>query len=289
MHIGDEENSVDKQSVIEYGIERTVELLNRGFAGYFVPVQLNLSSFAQMVAHDSLDLALSRVALLDGQGVGVTLIARRGWTSRLAAMAVVPDARGQGVGGALMEALIAEARSRGDRAMVLEVIAGNEPALRLYQKCGFVAVRELWGFVAENVTVEGEAALQEIDIRLIADLVGVWGLPDLPWQVSAETLAQAGPPSRGFQLDDAYAVISNPEREQIALRCVLVKPESRRQGQAKRLLRALMAQYPGRIWRVPAICPQECAPLFESLGFEREPLSQVQMRLALDWEQAEKH
>lgn len=273
---------MDIQSVLEYDIEQTVALLNRGFADYVVPVQLNLGSFAQMVAHDSLDLALSQVALRDGEGVGVTLIARRGWTARLAAMAVVPDARGQGVGSALMEALIAEAQARGDRAMVLEVIAGNEPALRLYQKCGFAVVRELWGFVAENVTANVEAAVQEIDIRRIADLVGAWGLPDLPWQVSAETLAQFGPPGRGFQLDDAYVAISNPEREQIALRCVLVKPESRRQGQARRLLRALMAQYPGRTWRVPAIFPQECAPLFESLGFVRESLSQVQMRLALD-------
>ncbi len=49
---------------------------------------------------------------------------------------VRPDARGQGIGRALMTALIAVARARGYARLVLSVDPGN-PAARLYQRCGF--------------------------------------------------------------------------------------------------------------------------------------------------------
>ena len=79
--------------VAEFGLGETVELLNRGFADYFVPIQLNLAAFLHMVRGDGIDLFASRAVLRDGEAVGVALIARRGWTSRLAGMALVPEAR----------------------------------------------------------------------------------------------------------------------------------------------------------------------------------------------------
>jgi hypothetical protein len=43
-----------------------------------------------------------------------------------------------------------------------------------------------------------------------------------------------------------------------------------------------MATYPGKVWKVPSIYPEETAmPLFAPLGFQREALSQFQMVLDL--------
>jgi hypothetical protein len=42
-----------------------------------------------------------------------------------------------------------------------------------------------------------------------------------------------------------------------------------------------MSNYPGKTWHVPAIFPEELGKVFEMAGFEREDISQWQMRLVL--------
>lgn len=52
-------------------------------------------------------------------------------------MYVAPEAWGQGVGRALLAALIAHARANGLQSLVLTVTEGNERARRLYEAAGF--------------------------------------------------------------------------------------------------------------------------------------------------------
>jgi putative acetyltransferase len=52
-------------------------------------------------------------------------------------MAAQKDLRGQGIGGAVLEALIAEARTMGADAIWLETNADLKAAIRLYERCGF--------------------------------------------------------------------------------------------------------------------------------------------------------
>jgi ribosomal protein S18 acetylase RimI-like enzyme len=68
-------------------------------------------------------------------------------------LAVDPEFEGRGAGHALMEALIAEARTRGGRRMTLRVFSANERARRLYERLGF----ELEGVLRSEFRVgEGE-------------------------------------------------------------------------------------------------------------------------------------
>jgi GNAT superfamily N-acetyltransferase len=59
--------------------------------------------------------------------------------SRLAlvGMFVVPDARGRGIGQALVEAVTGWARTRGAAALCLWVVTTNRRAIALYERCGF--------------------------------------------------------------------------------------------------------------------------------------------------------
>jgi len=60
--------------------------------------------------------------------------------SVLFGMAVRPEARGRGIGRALVEAVVAHARARpGTEVVTLTVTEGNAPAERLYAACGFRA------------------------------------------------------------------------------------------------------------------------------------------------------
>jgi GNAT superfamily N-acetyltransferase len=271
------------EPILDYGLPGAVALLNRAFADYVVHIAFDQARLLQMMIHDGVDVEGSQVILHDEQAVGAALIARRGWTSRLAAMALVPEARGQGVGRWAMEQLIDQARARGDRQMVLEVIESNEPAVHLYRRSGFRLLRRLVGYgaVSPNGTDAEDVAVDEVDVREVARLVTAHGLPNLPWQVSGESLALMGPPNRAYRLDDAYAVLSSPAAPQIVVRSVLVVPEGRGQGAAVRLLRALMDKHPDTRWVVPVLCPEEMGGLFERIGFERSELSQLQMMIGL--------
>ena len=58
------------------------------------------------------------------------------------AVAVVPSARGKGIGTALLDALLARARAEGHSAVSLSVDRENAGAIELYERHGFVRVRE---------------------------------------------------------------------------------------------------------------------------------------------------
>lgn len=55
----------------------------------------------------------------------------------LVGMFVAPTARQRGVGAALVEAVVAWARTRGATGLRLRVNSTNNPAIALYEKCGF--------------------------------------------------------------------------------------------------------------------------------------------------------
>jgi len=257
------------------------DLLTRGFEGYFVPIHITESVLLTMLRRDSIDLSASRVLIKDGEPIGVAWIARRGWTCRLAAMGIVSPERNSGAGTWAMEHLIEEARIRGDKEMVLEVIEQNTAGLKLYQKVGFNTVRRLVGYKLEKPQVESKEVLQEIDIQEMAMTVTVHGLKDLPWQLSGVTLAQHTPPARAFRLNDAYCLLSNPEVEHVSISSVLVKAGSRGAGLSAVLMRAVFSRFPNKTWYVPSIYPEEICAVFDQVGMRREELSQWQMSLIL--------
>jgi len=273
----------DTKPASDYPLAELVKLLNRGFENYFVPIQLNVPAFLTMLRKDSLDLTASRVLLAQEEPSGIALIARRGTlrASRLAAMGISEGMRGRGAGTWFMEKLIREACERQDREMVLEVIESNQSAVRLYQKFGFQTVRRLIGLIDRDGPQPKTGDLQEIDLHEMGRLISQHGLPGLPWQLSAGTVALMTPPARAYRNGHAYAAIANPEAGHVVIWSLLVETQARGHSLGKDMLRSIVANHPGRIWHVPALCPEEFGKVFEQAGFEREELSQWQMRLAL--------
>jgi N-acetylglutamate synthase-like GNAT family acetyltransferase len=228
---------------------------------------------------DAVDLGQSLVVIANDAVVGVALVARRGWSSRVAAMGVASDWRGKGVGRFLMDELLRDARQRGDRQMVLEVIVQNQTAVRLYESVGFMRVRRLVGLVNDRPGALASLEPEEFDIRDLGRMIAVSGLSDLPWQLSAETIAHYTPPFRAYRLDGASALISDPGEKDVRFHALLVEPGLRHAGRAARLVCAIMMHHPERIWHVPAVFPEEIIGPLEAAGFRREVLAQWQMRL----------
>jgi GNAT superfamily N-acetyltransferase len=272
---------LDTTPASNYPMPDLVQLLNLSFESYLIPVHFDIPYFLNMLRKDNVDLSLSRVLLADGEPAGIGLIARRGWTSRLAAMGIVKGMRGKKAGSWFMARLIQEARERGDREMLLEVIEQNEPAVRLYKNHGFQTVRRLVGYQHQDAKQDAKNGLEEIDLREMGYLILQHGLSNLPWQLSGETIALLNPPARAFKKGNAYIAISNPDLENVVISSLLVEPQARRQGLAVDLIETIMANYPGRIWHVSAIWPEEFGIIFERAGFQRQEISQWQMKLEL--------
>lgn len=267
---------LDFAAVTDVGLEVSADVFARGFADYLVRIPATAGMLLAMARADSVDLGLSRVLRRDGVAVGAALIARRGWTCRLAGMALVPEARRQGLGGALLRRLLAEAEQRGDRSMVLEVIEQNPPAVALYERAGFGRVRRLVGYEAGGAPPATDLKAERVDPRTVATAVSAHAEPDLPWQISGETLAQLGPPAVGFRCGDVWLTVGDPAAAAIAVRGLAVAGgfDPERAGAA---LRAVRAEFPGRPWRASALFPEAWEPAWRAAGFARAPLTQWQM------------
>ena len=273
--------TLDIKPASDYPLPDLTHLLNLSFENYLVPITFNLIQFMTMLRKDSVDLTASRVLLADDQLAGLALIARRGWTSRLAAMGIVQRLRGNGAGSWFMDKLIQDARDRKDHEMVLEVIEQNQHAVRLYQKCGFQTLRRLVGLVRKEAKESGKYSLEEIDLREAGRLVSQYGLSDLPWQLAGETLAHLNPPARAYRGGQALLVTSDPNAEHVVIWSLMVEPQVRGHHRGVDIVKSVIANHAGKTWHVPAIFPEEFGRIFESAGFEREELSQWQMRLVL--------
>ena len=82
--------------MLDYGLERAVDLLNRGFADYVVPIELDAAELHHMLVQDGIDVSSSRWCSRREVAGSPDRAARV--DGRLAAMALVPEARGAGVG-----------------------------------------------------------------------------------------------------------------------------------------------------------------------------------------------
>ena len=278
-------SSITTRPVADCTAEEVAAALGRGFEGYLVPLRFTPQAYERRFRAENLDPYASRIYERDGAPVGVMLIARRGWTSRVAAMGFAPEVRGQGLGRRFLAEAITAAEARGDRAMVLEVFEQNPSAVALYTKLGFRPRRRLvgWKWEPAEAAVETADDLTEIDPLEFGRLAARQGEPDLPWALQAETLSAATAPARAWHLAHrAYALVADPAAENLALTALVVPQPHRRQGWGSRLVQSLAATFPGRPWSVAPIVPEGLArDFFTQLGWGGWEIRQIEMRLEI--------
>lgn len=270
----------------DVSLSELADLFTRSYTNYFVPMQMDAGSLSWIINTQTIDLASSHVIGVNGRNVGFIFISARGLSQRVAAMGVIPEYRGRGLGQHLLQRCIEIARDNGVHRIVLEVIDENAHALSIYRQLGFEISRHLVGYRrparAEEPGSEDEPV--EIDPREVAKAVVYEGQPGLPWQIAPEALYSVRPPSRAFTIErSAYAVVSNITGSSARLDSILVPRAKRRKRWGTRMLAALSALLPGREWLVPAVVPEDlAAEFFFANGFHREQIRQYEMVLRLD-------
>jgi len=276
---------ISKRPVAACTTTQVADALTRSFEGYVVPVNVSPEAYERRFRPENVDPFASYAYFRETRPIAVVLVARRGWTSRIAAMAVAPGARGKGLGKRIMQGVIDEAVERGDRSVLLEVFEHNTPADNLYEGLGFEPLRRLVGYRHDpgGAVPEVTDTLSELDPLAFARVVAREGEPNLPWMLAAETLSGAVSPARALHLDhNAYVLIGDPGARVVSLTALVVPRANRRHGWGTRLLKVLLATHPDKAWAIPQIVPAELAPeFFARCGWEVMDTNQLEMVLDL--------
>jgi ribosomal protein S18 acetylase RimI-like enzyme len=183
-------------------------LFNAGFADYVVPLRVDEDWLREHLEVLDVDLAASRIAV-DERPVAFALVSVRAADAWIAGMGTALPARRRGLGEAVLRAALDAASERGCGAVWLEVIDRNEPAIRLYEKLGFEAVRDLevWSLPATE-----RAAARGVGVDEAHAWIAGQRPSREPWQRDDVTLArlrERGADLRGLAVDrdDAPAAV----------------------------------------------------------------------------------
>jgi len=260
------------------------QIFSRAFAGYVGgSFEMDAAGLARFVSLQGADLCYSRFAQTPEGLAGFAYINRTANISRIGGMGVVPEARRAGLARRLLVHLLEEAQTRGDQAMMLEVIEQNPAAHRLYAQQGFRETGHLSGWRRKANTLARESArpLEEISLIRTSQIPSALEYPDLPWPISRHAIAKSAARC-AFHSGPALIVVGDPEVSPIrvhALSC-----SDRMDWAALReTLSALLQRYPDREFFTPPVFPEQFGQeVFQPLGFAREPMSQFLMRYDLD-------
>jgi putative acetyltransferase len=100
------------------------------------------------------------VARIDGEALGMVALVDRGdGSAEIKRMFVHDRARGRGVGGAILAALIDHARGAGIRVLQLETGPKQLAAIALYEKLGFARIPNFGPYVGDEFSICMERAL----------------------------------------------------------------------------------------------------------------------------------
>ncbi|MBC3538441.1 GNAT family N-acetyltransferase [Rufibacter sediminis] len=131
-------------------VEQLCTLFNTAFMSYIQPMVLTPEVMALKLRRDGTDVALSPLALADGQPVGFILQNLGEWQGRKTAYnsgtGVVPEARGQGLTPRMYAFSLPILQAQGVEQCLLEVIQENKRALGIYQQLGFTITRNFHVF-----------------------------------------------------------------------------------------------------------------------------------------------
>jgi ribosomal-protein-alanine N-acetyltransferase len=127
--------------ILSVADDRHVGSVMAVMAHSFEPLWGEAWTEAQLTSALLLDGSFARLVLAeDGAPLGFSLCRGVAGEVELLLVAVLPAARGRGLGRALLAQSRADSIARGMNEIFLEVRESNLAALRLYQSAGFVAV-----------------------------------------------------------------------------------------------------------------------------------------------------
>lgn len=138
----------------EYSLIDFVNLVNKVFEDYTVPVNWNVINFQLDARENSISLEDSFIFFKGEKPVGFIVNSIRRDRARIDAMGVVKEERGTGTASFILEHATNYLKWKGIKKILLEVITKDKRAYRFYEKHGFREKRKLHLLVNKDLKTE---------------------------------------------------------------------------------------------------------------------------------------
>ncbi|MEE1943742.1 GNAT family N-acetyltransferase [Pedobacter sp. KR3-3] len=221
--------------------------INNAFADYIVPFQLNEEQLQFKIASEDIRLEWSVGVFEAEEIVAFIMNGVRNVDGKInvynAGTGTLPAYRGQGLVSKMYDYILPFLKENDVKRLVLEVIEGNQSAIRAYQKNGFSIQRKLLCFngVLTSGAVSNRVAIQALATPDWAVFQSFWEV-EPSWQNAISSMDVIKPQTFGAFLGEelvGYALFNPINRRLYQL---AVKPAYRQQGIATRILAEIQKQ-----------------------------------------------
>ncbi|MBL1219417.1 GNAT family N-acetyltransferase [Chryseobacterium sp. L7] len=138
------------RSLKNTGVEELLSVFNESFSDYVVPFHLTLEQLTSKIATEKIDMDLSVGAFHSDKLVSFILRAEKEENHQRiiynAGTGVIKEYRGQGLVRKMYDHIVLSLNGEDDNVLTLEVIVGNDAAIRAYENLGFKIIRKLLCF-----------------------------------------------------------------------------------------------------------------------------------------------
>lgn len=186
------------QTLTGVPLETITNTFNLAFSDYMVPVQLTPAQMQLKMQQEQIDLDWSAAVFHGTELVALILHGYRNINGAKllynAGTGVVPACRGQQYTQSMYRWLADRAAAAGIQSISLEVIAGNDKAIHVYDKIGFKRQRHfnIWKGKAPGVYGKQEIAF-ELRNQMEWNVVTPWWEAAPCWSASPEAVDALGP------------------------------------------------------------------------------------------------
>lgn len=179
--------------------EDALALFNEGFEGYLIPMNLTMEQFIGRFGTEGLSVELS-VAAYDGdkpigfilQGIRENNGVKISWNG---GTGIIPKYRGKGIGALLMNEAERILLENEVAVSTLEALTENEPAIKLYEKCGYEIKDKLLFLSGAGKLIDQLPELGNYEIERFPAFhaIGTDLFPSIvPWQTAESMTPKVG-------------------------------------------------------------------------------------------------
>ncbi|WP_342543154.1 GNAT family N-acetyltransferase [Paenisporosarcina sp. FSL H8-0542] len=179
--------------------EDALALFNKGFEGYLIPMHLTMEQFVGRFGNEGLSVELSVVAFDGNTPIGFILQGIRendgvkiSWNG---GTGIIPEYRGKGVGLHLMKEAERILVENEVAIATLEALSENEPAIKLYEKCGYEIQDKLVFLSGSGKLIDKLPELGEYELERFPAFLAIGSdlFPTLvPWQTAESVVPKVG-------------------------------------------------------------------------------------------------
>lgn len=271
-------------------LEKVYTAFRKGFSDYMIKFDMTQEDFVKrFMGPEGNRLVHSHIALEEEEPVGVILGGIKNYegvkTLRCGALGIHPDYRGKGVSKELFRLHKEIALENGCKQMSLEVIVGNDRAIRFYSRLGYDKIYDLSYYSLPNILLQGTEDnlldIKRINIEMVGDLLNNIEGGHINWQNDLDYIKKLeGIIHYGtFKDSELIGVLSISLSGKIF--CLWTIPNYRHRGIARSGIVKAVEEL--KLSKLSISFPNNAAleGFVKHIGFEKDKISQYEMYLTL--------